>query len=36
MFRIEDVVNSRLDDLNLQHNMTVKFSEGSVEISGTP
>jgi len=36
MGSIEDVVNGRLDDLNLQHKMTVNFSEGSVEISGTP
>ncbi|HLC28441.1 MAG TPA: hypothetical protein VJL07_03240 [Dehalococcoidia bacterium] len=33
---IEAVVNDRLNDLNLQHKTTVKFSEGSVEISGTP
>ena len=34
--QIEGVVNDRLKDLNNQHNLTVTFSEGSVEISGTP
>lgn len=33
---IEDMVNDRLDDLNLQHKHTAKFTEGSIEISGTP
>jgi hypothetical protein len=34
--QIEDLVNDRLDDLSLEHTMTATFSEGSVEISGTP
>lgn len=34
--RIEGVVNDRLDDLHHQHKYTPKFSEGLIEISGTP
>jgi hypothetical protein len=34
--QVEDAVNSSLDDLNLQHKYTPKFSEGSIEIIGTP
>ena len=34
--RIEGVINDRLDDLLLQHKLAVKFTEGAVEISGTP
>ena len=34
--RIEGVINDRLDDLVLQHKLSVKFTEGAMEISGTP
>jgi len=34
--RIEGVINDRLNDLLLQHKHEAKFSEGSVDISGTP
>ncbi len=34
--RIEGVINDRLDDLRLEHKYTPKFSEGAIEITGTP
>jgi hypothetical protein len=34
--QIEDVVNERINDLNLQHKHTPVFSEGSITINGTP
>jgi hypothetical protein len=34
--QIEDAVNDRLTDLNLQHKHTAEFSEGSITINGTP
>ncbi|TMG05593.1 MAG: hypothetical protein E6I09_04215 [Chloroflexi bacterium] len=34
--QVENMINDRLDDLNLQHKYTPTFSEGSIEISGTP
>ena len=34
--RIEGVINDRLDDLLLQHKLSAKFTEGAIEISGTP
>jgi hypothetical protein len=34
--RIEGVINDRLDDLLLQHKLSAKLTEGSIEISGTP
>jgi hypothetical protein len=34
--QVEDAMNNRLDDLTLQHKHTPKFSEGSIEIIGTP
>jgi len=34
--QVENMINDRLDDLTLQHKYTPKFSEGSIEISGTP
>jgi hypothetical protein len=34
--QVEDMINDRLDDLNLQHKYTPKFTEGAIEIIGTP
>ena len=34
--QVEDMINTRLDDLSLEHKYTPKFSEGSIEIIGTP
>ena len=34
--RIEGVINDRLDDLQLQHKLSAEFTEGGIEISGTP
>jgi hypothetical protein len=34
--QIEDLVNDRINDLNLQHKHTPVFSEGSITINGTP
>jgi hypothetical protein len=34
--RIEGVINDRLDDLLPQHKLSAKFTEGALEISGTP
>ena len=34
--QVEDMINDQLRDLTLQHNYTPKFSEGAIEISGTP
>jgi len=34
--QVENAINDRLGDLNLQHKYTPKFSEGALEISGTP
>ncbi len=33
---VKDVINNRLDDLNLSHNYSVTFTEGSVAVSGQP
>lgn len=34
--QIEEAVNDRINDLNLQHKHTPVFSEGSITINGTP
>ncbi len=34
--QVEDMINDRLGDLNLEHKYTPKFSEGAIEISGIP
>ena len=34
--RVEGVINDRLDDLLLQHKLSATFTEGKMEISGTP
>jgi len=34
--RVEDIVNDRLDELDLEHDYQIAFSEGSVEINGQP
>ncbi len=34
--QIQDIVNSRLDDLNLDHTLEVAFAEGSVTVNGSP
>jgi hypothetical protein len=34
--QIEDVVNDRINNLNLQHKYTPEFSEGSITINGAP
>ena len=35
--QVVDIINSRLDDLNLEHQFDpVKFSEGAAEVSGKP
>lgn len=34
--QIESLINGRLEDLSLTHDFTPVFSEGSVEINGTP
>jgi hypothetical protein len=33
---VEAVINDRLDDYNSEHQLSVKFTEGSIEISGQP